>query len=105
MGWQVALTDEADADLGNVVAFLAKKSPAAAERIGLELVALIFSLDQLANRGAPVRKRPGLRKIAHRHYLIIYRVNEAENRVDIVRVWDGRQDPARLQTSDRPARG
>lgn len=40
MGWQVALTDEAEADLGNVVAFLAQKSPTAAERIGLELVGL-----------------------------------------------------------------
>lgn len=96
MGWQVALTDEADADLGNVVAFLARKSPEAAERIGLELVALIFHLDQLPQRGAPVRQRPGLRKLAHRHYLITYRVNEAERLVEIIRIWDNRQDPARL---------
>lgn len=99
MGWQVALTDEADADLGEVVAFLAKKSPAVAERIGLELVALIFSLDQLPNRGAPVRRRPGLRKLAHRKYLVIYRVNEAAFLVEILRIWDGRQDPARLRVS------
>ena len=58
MGWRIALTDAAEADLGNVVAFLAQKSPAAAERIGLELVDLIFSLDQMPHRGAPVRKRP-----------------------------------------------
>jgi len=97
MGWQVALTEQADADLGDVVAFLAKKSPTAAERIGLELVALIFSLDQLPNRGAPVRKRPGLRKLAHRHYLVIYRFNEAASLVEILRVWDNRRDPARLR--------
>lgn len=54
MGWQVALTDEADSDLGNVVAFLAQKSPTAAERIGLELVDLIFSLHHLPHRGTPV---------------------------------------------------
>lgn len=97
MGWQVAITDEADADLGNVVAFLAQKSPSAAERIGLELVDVIFSLDHLPNRGTPVKKRPALRKIAHRHYLVIYRVNEAASRVEIVRIWDNRQDPARLR--------
>jgi toxin ParE1/3/4 len=96
MGWRVALTDEADADLGRVVAFLAQKSPTAAERIGLELVDLIFSLDQMPHRGAPVRNRPSLRKLAHRHYLVIYRVNEAAALVEIVRVWDNRQDPARL---------
>ncbi len=41
MGWQVAITDEADADLANIVVFLARRSPAAAERLGLELVELI----------------------------------------------------------------
>ena len=44
-----------------------------------------------------MRNRPGLRKLAHRHYLIIYRTNEAANLVEIVRIWDGRQDPARLR--------
>ena len=91
------MTEEADADLGRVVAFLAQKSPAAAERIGLELVELIFSLELMPNRGAPVRRRPGLRKLAHRHYLVIYRVREADELVEIVRVWDNRRNPAALR--------
>jgi plasmid stabilization system protein ParE len=99
MGWRVALTDEAEADLESVVTFLAQKSPAAAERIGLELVNLIFSLDQLPQRGAAVRARPTLRKLAHRHYLIIYRANPAAALVEIVRIWDNRQDPAKLRLS------
>ena len=97
MGWRVALTDEAEADLESVVAFLAQKSPAAAERIGLELVDLIFALDQLPHRGVPVKARPMLRKLAHRHYLIIYRVNPAAAFVEIVRIWDNRQDSAKLR--------
>jgi len=97
MGWRVALTDEAEADLGNLVAFLAQKSPVAAERIGLELVAVIFSLDLLPQRGAPVRNRPTLRKLAHRHYLIIYRLNEPLGFVEIIRIWDGRLDPQKLR--------
>jgi len=60
------------------------------ERIGLELVALIFALDQLPNRGAPVRKRPSLRKLTHRHYLIIYRVRGKD--VLILRVQRGSRD-------------
>ena len=96
MGWRVALTHEAEADLGRVVAFLARKSPTAAERIGLELVALIFALDELPHRGAPVQRRPGLRKLAHRHYLIIYRVNDTASLVEIIRIWDNRRDPQRL---------
>ena len=63
----------------------------------MELVDRIFSLDRLPHRGAPVKKRPGLRKLAHRHYLVIYRVDEAAGFVEIVRIWDNRQNPARLR--------
>jgi len=97
MGWRVALTDEADRDLGDVVRFIAQKSPSAAERVGLELVALIFSLNQLPHRGAPMKKRPTLRKIAHRHYLVIYRVNEKAALVEIIRIWDARRAPSQLR--------
>ena len=96
MVWRIALTDTAEADLEAAVAFLSQFSPEAAERIGLELVALIFSLDQLPNRGAPVKARPGLRKLSHRDYLIYYRVNEPARLVEVVRIWDGRKNPTNL---------
>jgi plasmid stabilization system protein ParE len=76
MVWRVALTDKAENDLEAAESFLAGFSPEVAERIGLELVEIIFSLDQLPHRGVPVRARPGLRKLSHRFYLIYYRVNE-----------------------------
>lgn len=66
--WRVALSDQAERDLERVTAFLARKSVSAGERIGLEIVGVIFSLDELPARGAPVRGRPGLRKVVHRHY-------------------------------------
>lgn len=97
MGWRVALTDEAEGDLEAIVAFLARLSPEVAERIGLELVEVIFSLDQLPRRGSPVKIRPGLRKLSHRYYLIYYKVNEAAQLVEVVRIWDGRQDPTALK--------
>lgn len=96
MVWRIALTDTAEADLENAVAFLAQLSLESAERIGLELVAVIFSLDQLPNRGAPVKARPGLRKLSHRDYLIYYRINEPARLVEIVRIWDGRRNPTSL---------
>ncbi len=94
--WRVALSAQAEFDLERVTAFLARKSPVAAERIGLEIVAVMFSLDVLPARGVPVRNRPGLRKVVHRHYVVIYRLQEAAQLVEIVRVWDGRRDPAGL---------
>ncbi|MEO6993556.1 MAG: type II toxin-antitoxin system RelE/ParE family toxin [Lacunisphaera sp.] len=97
MGYQVGLTEEAQADLGAVVRFLAEKSPEAAARIGNELLDAALNLTLLPRRGAPVRRRPGMRKLTHRHYLIFYQVNEAAQWVEVVRIWDGRQDPAALR--------
>lgn len=95
--WRVLLSPQAELDLEGVTAFLAQKNPVAAERIGLEIVAVIFSLDNLPSRGVPVRGRPGLRKVAHRYYLVFFRLHEAARLVEIVRVWDGRQNPTELE--------
>jgi plasmid stabilization system protein ParE len=99
MVWRIALTETAEADLESAVAFIARSSPEAAERIGLELVTVIFSLDQFPERGSPVKARPGLRKLSHRYYLIYYRVNAAAHMVEVLRIWDGRQNPSGLLLS------
>ena len=89
MVWRIALNERADLDLENVVAFLAQKNPAAAERLGLKLVETIFSLEHLPNRGVAVRGRPGFRRLLHRPwYLIFYRINEAQQLIEIVRIWE-----------------
>ena len=97
MGYQVGLTEEAQADLGAVVRFLAGQSPEAAARIGHELLDAALTLTVFPRRGAPVRRRPGLRKLTHRHFLIFYQVNETAAQVEVVRIWDGRQNPASLR--------
>ncbi len=95
MGWRVALNERADLDLGHVVAFLSQRNPAAAERLGLRLVDAIFSLQQMPFRGVAVRGRPGYRRIIHQPwFLIFYRMNEAQQSIEIVRIWDARQDPS-----------
>lgn len=102
MDWRIALTEPAETDLQQVVAFLARKNPRAAENIGLELVTRIFALGLLPYGGAPVRKRFGLRKVTYRHYLIIYRINAVARIVEIIRIWDGRQNPERLRLPEAP---
>jgi len=97
MGYQVGLTEEAQADLGVVVRFLAEKSPEAAERIGNELLDAALTLTMFPRRGSPVKRRLGLRKLTHRDYLIFYQVNEAAQWVEVVRIWDGRQNPTSLR--------
>lgn len=97
MGWRVALTPEAEADFRDIVSFIAAASPSAAIRMGEALIDLIFSLDHLPHRGAAMRNRPELRKLSWHNLLIIYRLDEATSRIEIVRIWDGRQDPAKLK--------
>jgi len=43
-----------------------------------------------------MRNRSWLRKLPHRHYLIIFQVNEEAKQVEIIRIWDNRQNPAKL---------
>jgi len=97
MGYRVGLTEAAQTDLGTVVRFLAEKNPEAAARLGNELLDAALALTLFPRRGAPVRRRPGLRKLSHRYYLIFYQISEAAQWVEVVRIWDGRQDPATLR--------
>ena len=97
MDFQVGLTDEAIADLAGIVAFIAKDDCIAAERVGLELLALAESLKHLPNRGAPVSGRTDLRRIFRWKFAIYYRVKMAERRVEVLRIWDGRQVPWTLR--------
>ncbi len=97
MDYRVGLTETARDDLGAVVRFLAAQSPEAAARIGHEILDTALALSLLPYRGAPLRRRPGLRKLSHRHWLIFYQVNESARWVEVVRIWDGRQHPATLQ--------
>jgi plasmid stabilization system protein ParE len=97
MVWRIALTPLAERDLEEAVAFLAAKSPAAAERLGLGLVDTIFELVNLPHKGAPLLARPGYRRVLHRPWhLIFYRVDESAGLVEIVRIWDGRKNPKNL---------
>lgn len=97
MDYQVGLTDAAIDDLGAIASFLAEKDPDAALRLGGELLDATLSLAILPRRGAPVRRRPGMRKLSHRYFLIFYQVNEAAKWIEVVRIWDGRRDPAALK--------
>jgi toxin ParE1/3/4 len=97
MDFQVGLTDEAIADLGSIAEFIARDSAEAAERVGLELLATAESLRLFPNRGVAVKGRSDMRKIFRWSYAIYYRVKVAERRVEVLRIWDVRQDPMKLK--------
>ncbi len=95
MDYQVILAARADRDLEQIVRFLARKSPLAAERLGYALLDDALSLARVPRRGVAVHDRPGYRRLLHRPwFLIYYRVDEAQRLIEVARIWDARQNPA-----------
>ena len=95
MGYHVILAAQADRDLEQIVRFLARKNPAAAERLGHALLDDALSLTHLPRRGVAVPQRPGYRRILHRPwFLIYYRIDEVQRVIEVARIWDARQNPA-----------
>jgi len=94
MGYKVVLAAQADRDLEQIVRFLARKNPAAAETLGHALLDEALSLTHLPRRGVTVRARPGYRRILHRPwFLTYYRIDEARRLIEVVRIRDVRKNP------------
>ena len=97
MDYKVILSPLALADLEAIVCYIAAHNPAAAGRLGTRLLDQAETLCRLPHRGGPVRRRPGVRKLVLRPYLIFYRVDDPARRVDVLRFWHGAQDPRSLR--------
>lgn len=97
MDYKVDFVTQTERDLFSITRFLAEKNPAAARRLGDSLIDAALSLGSLPRRGSAVKGRPGVFKLVHPPYhLIFYRIDEAQRVVEILRFWDGRQDPDEL---------
>jgi plasmid stabilization system protein ParE len=97
MVYRVVFATRASQDLGDIVRFQAKLNAVYAERLGYSLFDAAMSLATLPRRGMPVPERQGYRRIFHpRWYLLFYAVNESDQTVTIVRIWDARNDPKLL---------
>lgn len=95
MGYPVVFSAQSNRDLGQIVRFLAQKNPAAAERLGHALVDRALFVGTMPHMGTPVHERSSVRRVIHRPwFLIYYRVDEAVRMVEIIRIWDARQNPA-----------
>jgi len=95
MGHKVIFSAQSNRDLGQIVGFLAQKNSSTAERLGHALVERALSVSAMPRMGAPVRDRPHVRRIIHRPwFLVYYRIDDAAKVVEIVRIWDARQNPS-----------
>jgi len=91
MDFKVFLSSNALSDLERIVAYITLDNVVAAQRMGNQLLDAAFSLAPFPERGrvVPEFRRPQLREMIFRSYRIIYRVNNADNSLEIVRFWHG----------------
>jgi plasmid stabilization system protein ParE len=70
--------------------------------MGNQLVDAALSLKKLSARGriVPEFRRPELREVIFRSYRIIYRINDADKIVEIVRFWHGARGFPRLPRAE-----
>ncbi len=97
MDCAVIYSEEALADLQEITAFIAADNAGVAQRFANRLVDLAESLRSMPERGRPVKKWPGVRVVVLTPYLIFYRFERADNRVEILRFWHGARDPLTLE--------
>ncbi len=98
MDYRLVYTKPAEHDLEDIVGYIAADDPRAAERVGLALIELAESLVMFPLRGTLLRSRPGVRKVLHDPYLVIYRVDETNRTVRIQRFWHAKRSPHALRT-------
>lgn len=94
MGCQIIFAPQAIADLEEVVHYIAKDDPGAAVQIGNALIDRVAILENFPLIGAPYPKRPGIRKLVSRPYIIYYRPRVEADCVDVLRYWhSARREP------------
>jgi toxin ParE1/3/4 len=96
MGHKVIWTDEAIADLSQIVANIAQDNPSAAVKIGGQLIRKSMLLGEHPRLGRMLRepKRDSLRELIIRPYRLIYEIDEESLTVKVRVLWHGaRQEP------------
>ena len=97
MAFRVEITDPARDDIDEAVAFLAHHSQQAARKWKIELQALILSLQEMPGRFAVIPEATELgmpyRSAPHHSHRVIFRIEESNNTVYVVRVYHGARRP------------
>jgi addiction module RelE/StbE family toxin len=100
--FKIVFSPYADRDLEQIVSYVAKDNPVAADKLGQKLIDRALSLAVAGNvqMGSRLRNRPDVRKLIEGNYLILYRVFTERNKVRILRFWHAARNPKRLTLND-----
>ena len=101
MDFKIIWSDEAIADLQDIVSYVALDDPQAALRLGQGILEHVHVLESFPFIGPtyPRGAQGTLREIVFRPYRIFYDVGEASHRVEILHVWHPRREEPEFPTS------
>ena len=97
MGAEVVITSQASSDLSEIIEYLAKKNPFAAEKLSDDLLDTALALGNAPRVGCRIKGYPNVRMTVHRKYLIFYEVEAGAKRLLILRFWHSARDLRKLQ--------
>ena len=101
MGWPVFLALRAERDLEEIVRYIGRDNPVAADRFGRTLYAQAQTLSAAPQLGSPVRGWPHVRALLHEAYYTVYRCDPADERIVVLRFWHSARDLSRLRLPKR----
>jgi plasmid stabilization system protein ParE len=87
MDWQVVFSPRSLRDLQNIVEFITGDNPLAADNVALSLFEKSELLGKSPKIGPTLPQRPNARFFPVGSYLIIYRLDEKNQVVRILRFW------------------
>ena len=87
MAWEVIFSARSRNDLEQIVKYIARDDPSAAERFGSNLIARAESLADASEMGPRLPQKPDTRFFPVGSYLIIYRPDNKQRVVRILRFW------------------
>ena len=89
MGWPVILTEQAQCDLREIIAFISRDSSQRAEQFGNKLIDQALSLGDFPEMGRTVPEYgdSAVREIVHGAYRIVYELLHEPDAVYVLRFW------------------
>lgn len=96
MGTAVVVTSRAWQDLREIIDYIAKDNPSAALQLSERLLESALSLGQAPLMGCRIKGFPSVRMMVYRRYLIIYKVDPAQQKLLVLRFWHSARDLEKL---------
>ena len=97
MGRPVVLAGQARRDLEEIVRYIARDNPAAAEKCGRALHAQAQSLGESPGLGPKVRGWEHIRALLCGAYYIVYRCHPDARRIEVLRFWHSARDLTKVR--------